>query len=217
MTGGRIGRLLVASLHQAIADVLPTRLEFYEYWLSADGLRSGRIGLAPLTAVVSFLRQEAAYSRVVDRAGRYAAEWTAAAWPPPIRVGLNALPGWLRVRLAVRLARRLIRHTSATVRSVVVGGGTAVVEFEGSLFCAVRHARPDPLCGFYAAAVRRLFELLDLPAAVEVAACRACGATACRLVVAPRGRTGGEPRGGADHSPPGVREASLKEAPPPPR
>ena len=38
-----IGRLLVASLHQAIADLLPTRLEFYEAWLNPAGLRDGRI------------------------------------------------------------------------------------------------------------------------------------------------------------------------------
>ena len=31
----RIGRVLIASLHQAIADVLPTRLGFYENWLDA--------------------------------------------------------------------------------------------------------------------------------------------------------------------------------------
>ncbi len=30
MTEAGIGRLLVASLHQGIADLLPTRLEFYE-------------------------------------------------------------------------------------------------------------------------------------------------------------------------------------------
>ena len=53
-----IGRLLVASLHQGIADLLPTRLEFYEAWLNPVGLRDGRIGLAPLAAVLSFLRQE---------------------------------------------------------------------------------------------------------------------------------------------------------------
>ena len=33
----RIGRVLVASLHQAIADLLPTRLEFYENWLNVAG------------------------------------------------------------------------------------------------------------------------------------------------------------------------------------
>ena len=39
MTEAGIGRVLVASLHQGIADVLPTRLEFYENWLHPEGLR----------------------------------------------------------------------------------------------------------------------------------------------------------------------------------
>ena len=65
MTEAGIGRLLVASLHQAIADLLPTRLEFYEAWLNPAGLREGRIGLAPLAAVLSFLRQEGEPYRLV--------------------------------------------------------------------------------------------------------------------------------------------------------
>ena len=43
MSESRIGRVLVASLHQAIADLLPTRLEFYENWLNVAGLREGRL------------------------------------------------------------------------------------------------------------------------------------------------------------------------------
>ena len=58
MSEPRIGRVLVASLHQSIADLLPTRLEFYENWLNVSGLREGTIGLAPLSAVLSFLRTE---------------------------------------------------------------------------------------------------------------------------------------------------------------
>ena len=74
-----IGRVLVASLHQGIADILPTRLTFYENWLNAEGLREGTIGLAPLYAVLSFLRQEGdAYQMITTRAGEYAAEWTVA-------------------------------------------------------------------------------------------------------------------------------------------
>ena len=46
MSEPRIGRVVVASLHQAISDVLPNRLEFYENWLSNAGLREGTIGLA---------------------------------------------------------------------------------------------------------------------------------------------------------------------------
>ncbi len=58
MRDAGIGRVLVASLHQGIADTLPQRLSFYESWLHAEGLRDGTIGLAPLYAVLSFLRQE---------------------------------------------------------------------------------------------------------------------------------------------------------------
>ena len=73
MSESRIGRVLVASLHQGIADLLPTRLEFYENWLNVAGLREGTIGLAPLTAVLSFLRSEGpAYQLITSRAGEYA-------------------------------------------------------------------------------------------------------------------------------------------------
>ena len=44
MREAAIGRILVSSLHQAIADTMPTRLVFYENWLSVEGLREGRIG-----------------------------------------------------------------------------------------------------------------------------------------------------------------------------
>ena len=64
MGESRIGRILVASLHQAIADLLPTRLEFYENWLNSSGLREGTIGLAAISAVLGFLRTEGeAYGR----------------------------------------------------------------------------------------------------------------------------------------------------------
>ena len=56
MSEPRIGRVLIASLHQGIAETLPDRLEFYENWLTVEGLREGTIGLAPLHAVLSFLR-----------------------------------------------------------------------------------------------------------------------------------------------------------------
>ena len=69
--------MLVASLHQGISDLIPTRLEFYENWLNPAGMRNGKIGLAPLAAVLSFLRQEGdPYTLVTERAGEYAAQWT---------------------------------------------------------------------------------------------------------------------------------------------
>src|SRR5580765_3084104 len=107
-----VGRVLVASLHQAIADILPTRLSFYENWLNAEGLREGTIGLAPLYAVLSFLRQEGdAYQMITTRAGEYAAEWTVASMSRMQRAAIRNAPGWLRSRLLLRLVRQLVRST----------------------------------------------------------------------------------------------------------
>src|SRR4249919_600251 len=95
-----IGRVLVASLHQGIADILPTRLGFYENWLNTEGLREGTIGLAPIYAVLSFLRQEGdAYRLITTRAGEYAADWTVEAIPAYRRSLIKSSPSWLRSRL----------------------------------------------------------------------------------------------------------------------
>src|SRR5262245_40168871 len=99
-----VGRVLVASLHQSIADIMPTRLAFYENWLNSEGLREGTIGVAPLYAVLSFLRQEGeAYHIITTRAGEYAAEWTVASLSPMQRTVMFSSPIWLRRRLVFRL------------------------------------------------------------------------------------------------------------------
>src|SRR6058998_1695770 len=118
-----IGRLLVASLHQAIADLLPARLEFYESWLNPTGLRDGRIGLAPLAAVLSFLRQEGEpYQLVAARAGEYTAEWTVAELAPLHRTIIRSVPVSIRTRLVMRIARQMVRNT--------YGGASAVVRWK---------------------------------------------------------------------------------------
>src|SRR5260370_37853728 len=107
-----IGRVLVASLHQGIADILPTRLAFYENWLNAEGLREGTIGLAPLYAVLSFLRQEGdAYQIITTRAGEYAAQWTVESMSPLSRAVIRSAPAWLRGRLLIRVSPRLVRSS----------------------------------------------------------------------------------------------------------
>ena len=145
-----IGRVLVASLHQGIADILPTRLGFYENWLNAEGLREGTIGLAPLYAVLSFLRQEGeAYRLITTRAGEYAAEWTVQSMPPAQRALLKASPLWLRRRILLRLARRLVRNSYTGSRAVSrLRHGTASIDLRASVFCSVREPVPQPLCGF---------------------------------------------------------------------
>ena len=115
-----VGRVLVASLHQGISDILPTRLAFYESWLHAEGLRDGTIGLAPLYAVLSFLRQEGedSYERITTCAGEYAAEWTVESMAPIERTLTKAAPAWLRSRLLLRLLGRLVNQSYTGSRVV---------------------------------------------------------------------------------------------------
>ncbi|MBW8866144.1 MAG: hypothetical protein JF610_02255 [Acidobacteria bacterium] len=180
-----IGRVLVASLHQGIADILPTRLNFYENWLNAEGLREGTIGLAPLFAVLSFLRQEGdAYRMITTRAGEYAADWTVQSMPSMRRAIIKAAPVWLRRRLLLRLARHLVRDTYQGSRAIArLRKGTASIDVRASVFCSVREPVGHPLCGFYAAAFTRLMTSFDIGARTEVVACRAAGEPSCVLKV----------------------------------
>src|SRR5438093_909181 len=125
-----IGRVLVASLHQGIADILPTRLSFYENWLNAEGLREGTIGLAPLYAVLSFLRREGdAYRIITTRAGEYAAEWTVQSMHSTHRAIIKAAPVWLRRWMLLRLASRLVRNSYKCSRAILhVRRGTASLD-----------------------------------------------------------------------------------------
>jgi hypothetical protein len=177
MSEPRVGRVLIASLHQAIADVLPMRLEFYENWLNASGLREGTIGLAPLSAVLSFLRSEGdAYNRIAERAGEYAADWTVSDMSAVERRVISALPAALRARVALRTARGLIRATYPGSRAIVrVKRGVASIDLRGSLFCEVREASIVPLCGFYAAAIARVLQQFAVRADARVHECRANG------------------------------------------
>jgi hypothetical protein len=187
MTEPRVGRFLVASLHQAIAEVVPDRLAFYENWLSVSGLRDGRIGLAQLMAVFSFLRLEGeAYEDVTTRAGGYAAEWTFTGLSAFERRAMSLLPARLRPRAALRMVRHLVRATYPGCRVIArLDGRQAALDLHGSIFCQVREASPRPLCGFYVAAVQRILELTTVPGEARLVSCRAArGGQGCVIAVA---------------------------------
>src|SRR5262245_11654710 len=191
-----IGRVLVASLHQGIADILPDRLSFYENWLHSKGLRDGTIGLAPLYAVLSFLREEKGegedhrrppgdvYREITTRAGEYAADWTVESMGGLERALLKAAPEWLRGRLLMRVGRRVVRssyggsHVKSRLRS-----RTADIAVRASIFCMVREPISYPLCGFYAAAFTRLLTNFDMRARAQVVTCRAKGEPTCAIRV----------------------------------
>ena len=151
----RIGRLVIAALHQAIAEALPLRLEFYENWLKPLGLlREGKhIGPAPFSAALSFLRREdvGLYDAITGRAGVLAADWRADFLRWSGRRWAQLLPEWWRSRSALRAMRRISRaaYPNTRVRSRV-RKGEARVEITRSAFCQVREPVDRPLCAFYA-------------------------------------------------------------------
>jgi bacteriochlorophyll 4-vinyl reductase len=185
MTEARIGRLLPACLHQAIFDVIPDRLEYYEEWLDPEGLRDGRIGLAPITAVVGFLRTEgSAYDGVMTRAGQLAAEWTLASAPSLQRRLIRRLPRTLRMRAALNVARRIVSDVLTTsAASASVRRGRARLDVTSSLFCSVRERPAAPLCAFYRAVALEALRAYDVPAAASIEQCRALGAASCRISI----------------------------------
>jgi bacteriochlorophyll 4-vinyl reductase len=185
MSEARIGRILVASLHQAIADVLPDRLEFYENWLNARGLRRGTVGLAAISAVLSFLRTEGShYPEIMRRAGMHAADWTLLdVWAVRRRLAVS-LPRALRARAAVKQAKRVARDSYAGSRVLTrVRRGTIHVDLRGSLFCEVREKSDAPLCGFYVALFERLLDRYNVRAEGTIDSCRGSGDRACQITV----------------------------------
>ncbi len=155
----RLGRVFVTALHQAISEELPSRADFYEHWLSADRMRDGGLGLAPLAAVLGFLRTErAGYGRVVERAGRLTGEWAWQARAPWRRTWTLRLPAALRTRVLARWVTALVTEGCPRTHAVVrVHRGVCDVEVTGSVFCGAREVPSDPLCGYYGALILALF------------------------------------------------------------
>ena len=196
MTEARVGRLLAASLHQAIAEVIPDRLEYYEEWLHPDRLRDGSIGLPPLTAVMGFLRTEpeAAYHRVMRRAGTLAAEWAILARSALARRVLSALPRPLRARAGARLAAALVRDVQSTTKLAArVHRDYMRLDLPDSVFCGVRDRQTQPLCGFYVAAAAETMRHIGVPVDGRIDDCRALGARSCVMTMKFLGATVADP------------------------
>jgi bacteriochlorophyll 4-vinyl reductase len=185
MTTAVIGRILATSLYQAITEQLPLRVEFYESWLSAKGFQARRVYVSGVRAVFSFLRREdTGYDAIVRRAGELAANWLFDDLPPLRRRLLVALPRALRVRAALALAKDFVKETWDQSRvKVRWGREVSTLTISGSIFCDVREATPEALCGFYAAGLEACLRRLSLDAEVAIDACAAQGAGGCRLSV----------------------------------
>lgn len=176
----RVGRVLVAALEQAIAEELPARAEFYDHWLKPDGRRDGTMGLAPMMAVVGFLRTEGAgYQRVVESAGRLVAQWTwsdASRWT---KYWVPRLPRWWRARVVTRRLASVVADTCPATRvRTSVARGVLTMSVRESVFCGAREKPASPLCGFYAALVVAMCASVDLVVSGQMASCRAQPGTA---------------------------------------
>ena len=182
-----IGPMLVASLHQAISELLPMRLEFYESWINSRRMRSRRVTLGAMRAVFSFLRQEDdLYDAVMTRAGALTAQWTIDGLTPLGRACLRRLPWRLRARAAGRLARRLAAKTWEDTRaSMRWKGGRGTFTLHPSLFCDVRATSGTALCRYYAALARGLAQALNVEVDVAVEQCQARGDRHCAVTVDP--------------------------------
>jgi len=182
-----VGRLLLASFHQAIGEVLPARLEFYERWLDSSEHGAETLGVASFMAMLSFLQQEGhAADIVTSRAGQYAAVRTFGTLPAVKRSYFHVLPRRLRARKVVRLAAGMLPALYPESRiDTTSRGGTVFINIDGSPFCAARGADDEPSCSFYASAVLTFLRLFHLRAAVRVSRCRASGSKSCLLMVLP--------------------------------
>ena len=183
---GGVGRLLVASLHQG--DCGPAAHAARVLRGVAQSRRPARRPasawrrLPPCSA--SCGRKAKPYRLVTARAGEYAAEWTVVDLPSFRRSIIRAMPTGLRMRLVMRLARTMIRRTYRGSRGVVRWRrDRGAVDIRGSIFCEVRDPVEQPLCEYYAAAIRRAMGLFEVDVDVETEQCRATGAGQCLMVV----------------------------------
>ena len=192
MADAGIGRLLIASLHQGIADISPTRLDFYEDWLSPTGLRDGRMGLAPLGAVLSFLQREGppADCAIPVRAGACAAAWAYDGTSAFRKSLIKRLPLGLRTRAALGLGRALVSETISRSKTVVrVRQGRGTIEIRSPLFEYLREPAATPMRRYYASAYTECLKLCQVDGLVEVDT----SAAGCRLSLTVRGPASAAP------------------------
>jgi len=185
MSDARIDRLLAAALHQAINDVTPPRLEFYETYLRPRGWREDAVNLAPVAAVVSFLRHEppGTYDAVMTRAAEYAARWIVQAQPWHRRLRRRFSPRWMRLKAVARLGRaHLERGYRGTQVQVSARRTLLVVDIRGSIFCSPRDRASAPHCRYQQAVFEQLLIWHGLPvASSRIESCRAHGGDTCRV------------------------------------
>ena len=181
-----VRRVLLASLHQAIGEVLPARLGFYERWLNPSG-PDVTLGVASFMAMLTFLHQEGeAFELISSRAGHLAAVRSFQELPSLKRAYLRLLPRRARARKAIGLLAQILPSLYPETRvDTTRRRSTVFVGVDGSPFCAVRGSADPPSCSFYSSTITTFLQLLNLGPSVRVSRCRSTGVKSCLLVVLP--------------------------------
>jgi hypothetical protein len=189
MSEAKIDRLLAAALHQAIADLLPMRLEFYESYLRPRGWREDAVNLAPVSAVLSFLRHEdgGTYDVVMTQAAMYAAEWWLEGQGWSVRRAGHFLPVTLRLRQVGKQAKRHFEHAyRGTEVRVRVRRRRLQLAITGSIFCNQRDHAAGAQCRYYVAFLEALVAQDSVRYAGGVDSCRAQGGDTCVVALQPK-------------------------------
>ena len=181
-----VKRVLLASLHQGIGEVLPSRLGFYERWLNPS-TPDASLGVASFMAMLTFLQQEGeAFDLISSRAGHHAALRAFQELPPFRRACLRMLPRRIRARRAVGLLTRILPSLYPETRvDVTRRRSTVFVGIDGSPFCAVRGSAASASCSFYVNTIAAFLELFNLRPSVRVRGCQSMGMRSCLLMVLP--------------------------------
>jgi len=176
----------MASVHKALEDLSPEKVEVFEGWFSPSE-RERLFHIAPVTGALSYLRRDRElYVKVMERAGRYASQWSYLDRSPVERKVLTSVPGWLKGSLVRYVLKSGLRQVHRDFEMTVHKERECfVVTVTNSLFCRTGGSTPEPLCSFYASLFAGLLDRTGLarPPVVE-SACRAQGKAACRFEAA---------------------------------
>ena len=153
-----VERLFLASLRQALEDIAPEQLEVFLEWFDpAD--RRPRFHIAPVMGAVSYLRRDRAlYRRVMEQAGRYAADWSYEHLSPVERKFWGSMPRAGRDRAVRRLLRAGLKniHRDGELEARREGS-KLVVTVSNSIFCRTVSGN-GPVCVYYGSLFTGLME-----------------------------------------------------------
>jgi hypothetical protein len=121
---------------------------------------------------------------VTTTAGEYAAQWAVGELPSLRRWAAMRLPGPIRRRVAIGVARTLVTRAYTGSRTrLALRRKVGTIEIKSSIFCGVRDRVPNPLCQFHAAAIARVLAELGIPAQTTIVKCQATGDGACLIEI----------------------------------